>query len=271
MMEKVHFTEEKATMLATLYGRALDSREADPVLGDHAADEAVRQIDYDFAKLGMTRDAAVSVVLRAKPIDDWAAEYLAAHPDAIVLHLGCGMDTRFQRLAPPETVHWYDVDYPEVVALREKLYAAAPNHTNIGTSVVDFGWLDQVPSDRPALIVAEGLTMYLTADEGTELVRRLVAKFPSGQLICDLFSKLGIKAQKLNTPVRKSGATLIWGVDNPRELERYGLTYVSSLDAGHWTTPAVMARVRPVTRLQLRMLKLVPPLAKMAHIARYRF
>lgn len=147
-MEKVHFTEEKATMLATLYGRALDSREADPVLGDHAADEAVRQIDYDFTKLGMTRDAAVSVVLRAKPIDDWAAEYLAAHPDAIVLHLGCGMDTRFQRLAPPETVHWYDVDYPEVVALREKLYAAAPNHTNIGTSVVDFGWLDQVPSDR---------------------------------------------------------------------------------------------------------------------------
>ncbi|WP_439385606.1 class I SAM-dependent methyltransferase [Amycolatopsis lexingtonensis] len=270
-MEKVHFTEEKATMLATLYGRALDSREADPVLGDKAADEAVRQIDYDFAKLGITRDSAVSIVLRAKPIDGWAADFLSRHPDAVVLHLGCGMDTRFQRLAPPATVHWYDVDYPEVVELREKLYAPAPNHTNIGTSVTDFGWLDQVPADRPALIVAEGLTMYLTPEDGTELIRRLVAKFPSGELVCDVFSKLGIKAQKLNTPVRRAKATLRWGVDDPHELERYGLTLVSSLDAAHWSTPDVMARLRPFTRFQLRTLKYFPPLARMAHLARYRF
>ncbi|WP_372667809.1 class I SAM-dependent methyltransferase [Amycolatopsis kentuckyensis] len=270
-MEKVHFTEEKATNLATLYGRALDYRSAHPILGDQAADDAVRRIDYDFAGLGINRDSAVSIVLRAKPIDEWAAEYLAEHPDAIVLHLGCGMDTRFQRLAPPPSVHWYDVDYPEVVALREKLYAAAPNHTNIGTSVTDFEWLDQVPPDRPALIVAEGLTMYLTPADGTELVRRLVAKFPSGAVICDVFSKLGIKAQKLNTPVRRAKATLKWGIDDPHELERYGLTLVSSLDAAHWSTPEVLARLRPVTRFQLRTLKYFPPLARMAHIVRYRF
>ena len=145
-MEKVRFTEEKATNLATLYGRALDYRSAHPILGDQAADDAVRRIDYDFTKIGISPDRAVSVVLRAKPIDDWAAEYLRAHPDAIVLHLGCGLDTRFQRLAPPETVHWYDVDYPEVVELREKLYDRAPNQSHISTSVTDFGWLDQVPS-----------------------------------------------------------------------------------------------------------------------------
>ena len=100
-MEKVGFTEEKATNLATLYGRALDYRSAHPILGDQAADDAVRRIDYDFPTLGISAARAVSVVLRAKPIDDWAAEYLRAHPDAIVLHLGCGMDTRFQRLMPP--------------------------------------------------------------------------------------------------------------------------------------------------------------------------
>ena len=104
-MEKVHFTKEKATNLATLYGRALDYRSAHPILGDKAADDAVRRIDYDFTKIGISRDRAVSVVLRAKPIDDWAAEYLREHPDAIVLHLGCGMDTRFQRLAPPRERH----------------------------------------------------------------------------------------------------------------------------------------------------------------------
>ncbi|MEU6644019.1 class I SAM-dependent methyltransferase [Saccharomonospora sp. NPDC046836] len=270
-MEKVQFTEEKATMLATLYGRALDSRLDDPVLGDHAADEAVKRIDYDFARLGITRDSAASVVLRAIPIDEWAAEFLRAHPDAIVLHLGCGMDTRFQRLAPPPTVHWYDIDYPEVVELRRKLFPPADNHTDLGTSVTDFAWLDQVPSDRPALIVAEGLTMYLKPDEGTELVRRLVAKFPSGELICDLFSRLAIKAQKINVVVRRAGATLHWGVDDPRELERYGLTLVSSVDAAHWAAPDVLARLKPLPRFQLRALKFVPPLARMARIVRYRF
>lgn len=270
-MEKVHFTEEKATNLATLYGRALDYRSAHPILGDQAADDAVRRIDYDFTKIGISPDRAVSVVLRAKPIDDWTAEHLREHPDAIVLHLGCGMDTRFQRLAPPSSVHWYDVDYPEVVELREKLYDRAPNQTHIGSSVTDFGWLDQVPSDRPALIVAEGLTMYLKPETGTELVRRLVAKFPSGGLICDLFSRTAIKIQKLNTPVRKAGAKLYWGVDDPRELERCGLTLESSLDAAHWATPDVLAKLGRGTRLQLRMLKVFPVLARTAHIVRYRF
>ncbi len=270
-MEKVHFTEEKATNLATLYGRALDYRSAHPILGDKAADDAVRRIDYDFTKIGISPDRAVSVVLRAKSIDDRAAEYLREHPDAIVLHLGCGLDTRFQRLSPPEPVHWYDVDHPEVVALREKLYDKAPNQTHIGSSVTDFGWLDQVPSDRPALIVAEGLTMYLKPETGTELFRRLAGKFPSGELICDLFNRTAIKSQKINTPVRKAGATLYWGVDDPHELERCGLTLVSSADAGHWATPEVLAKLGPFTRLQVRMLKVFPPLARMARIVRYRF
>jgi O-methyltransferase involved in polyketide biosynthesis len=270
-MEKVRFTGEKATNLATLYGRALDYRSAHPILGDQAADDAVRRIDYDFTKIGISPDRAVSVVLRAKPIDDWTAEYLRDHPDAIVLHLGCGLDTRFQRLAPPETVHWYDVDYPEVIELREKLYDNAPNQTNIGSSVTDPGWLGQVPSDRPALIVAEGLTMYLKPETGTELFRRLVAKFPSGGLICDVFNRTAIKMQKINAPVRKAGATLYWGIDDPRELERCGLTLESSLDAAHWATPEVLARMGPITRFQLRMLKVFPALARTAHIVRYRF
>ncbi|ADJ42091.1 polyketide synthase protein [Amycolatopsis mediterranei S699] len=137
--------------------------------------------------------------------------------------------------------------------------------------MTDFAWLEQVPSDRPALIVAEGLTMYLKPESGTELFRRLVEKFPSDELICDLFSRTAIKTQKLNGPVRKAGATLYWGVDDPRELERCGLTCESSLDAGHWASPEVPARLGRITRFQLRMLKVFPPPARTAHIVRYRF
>jgi len=128
-----------------------------------------------------------------------------------------------------------------------------------------------VPADRPALIVAEGLTMYLKPEQGSELLRRLVAKFPSGELICDVFSTFAIRLQKLNPVVRKAKATLYWGIDDPHEFERYGLTLLSSLDASHWVTPDVMARLRPITRLQMKALKYIPKMAKMAWIVRCRF
>jgi hypothetical protein len=71
--------------------------------------------------------------------------------------------------------------------------------------------------------------------------------------------------------VRKAKATLHWGVDDPHEFERHGLTLVSDLDAGHWATPEVMARLKPGIRWQLKAVKLFPRLAKMARIGRWRF
>lgn len=270
-MEKVHFTEEKATMLATLYGRALDNRSPDPLLGDQAADDAVRRIDYDFGKLGVDKNLAAAVALRAKPMDAWAGQFVREHPTATVLHLGCGMDSRVYRLDPPPTVSWFDVDYPEVIALRTKIYPSRPGYQQIGTSVTDFAWLDQVPSDRPTLVIAEGLTMYLQVSAGEELLRRIVARFPSGEIILDLYSRLGIKLQKLNPVVRKANATLYWGVDDPAELERLGLTLASSLDVATAYPDSELERVAPSVRFQIRLAKMIPAFRRMGHIVRYRF
>ncbi|MEV0230433.1 class I SAM-dependent methyltransferase [Nonomuraea sp. NPDC050786] len=216
--EKVQLSEEKATLLATLYGRALDARSRRPILGDDLAVEAVKQIDFDFRRTGMTRALGAAVALRARFIDRWAAEYLATHPDATVLHLGCGLDTRFHRLAPPPTVRWYDVDYPDVIELRGRLFPERPGHRVIASSVTDLTWLEQVPDDVPALVVAEGLLYYLLPDDGRALLRAIVDRFPGGQFVFDAVNWLGVRLQKLNRPVRKAGATLRWGIDGPREL-----------------------------------------------------
>lgn len=271
-MEKVRFTEEKATNLGTLYARALDARRDDPILGDTAADEAVKKIDYDFRKLGVNENSAVSVAIRARAIDEMAAKWLAEHPGALVVHLGCGMDTRAYRLDPPPSVAWFDVDYPEVVDVRSRIYPQRPGYSMIGSSVTDFDWLDQVPGDRETLIVAEGLTMYLTAESGTELVRRLVGKFPSGgRIVVDFFSSLGIKAQTINPVVRRSGATLHWGIDDPHELERYGLRLVSCLDATDWASDEVLAKIPTASRLALHASALFPMIRRMGRIAEWDF
>lgn len=107
--------------LCTPYLRACDSRLPQPVLGDHAAPEAVERIDYDFARLRRAVrpwSNRFLVALRAKQLDVWAADFLQRHPDAVVLHLGCGLDSRALWLERPSDVQWFDVDVPQVIDLR---------------------------------------------------------------------------------------------------------------------------------------------------------
>ena len=137
MVTKVELTGERATLFGTLYGRALDAGSVQPILGDHWARDVVEQIEVDIKSTGLSSGDEQAVALRAKQLDDWAREFLNRHTGAVVLHLGCGLDTRYFRLAPAPDVLWYDVDYPEAVALRSQLLPAADNVHPIGSSVTD--------------------------------------------------------------------------------------------------------------------------------------
>ncbi|GAA0398778.1 class I SAM-dependent methyltransferase [Streptomyces luteireticuli] len=219
--EKITLTGAPETMLATLYGRALDSRSPRSLLHDDAAFEAVQRIDYDFHRMRMTSANAAQVAMRGKQLDDWTEAFITRNPGATVLHLACGLDTRAQRLAPPPTVRWVDVDLPEVVDLRNRLLRApGGDYRTIGTSVTEDGWLEQLPADRPTVAVFEGLSMYLREEEGRRLIRRITEHFPGGELLFDAFDSLGIRLQPLIPAVRNSGATLHWAVDDPRQIEQ---------------------------------------------------
>ena len=115
------FTPLEDSLFLTLYGRAADNRRPHPILGDATADQIVRTADYDFGQLDIDTNLILSVALRAKKLDQIAGAFLARHPDAVGLDLGAGLDTRFERLAPPATVDWYDVDFPAVTTARQRL------------------------------------------------------------------------------------------------------------------------------------------------------
>ena len=93
---------------------------------------------------------------------------------------------------PPATVDWYDVDYPAVADARKRLIPEHPNVHVIGADVTDPDWLDAVPSDRPAIIVADGLMGFLTHDEVVSLWNRLVSHFPSGEIVLNSYTEFAI-------------------------------------------------------------------------------
>jgi O-methyltransferase involved in polyketide biosynthesis len=268
--EKITLTGAQETMLATLYARALDSRAANSVLHDDEADRAIRRIDYDFAKTGIKATTAVGVAARGKTLDDWTREFLAGHPNATVLHLACGLDTCVHRLGPPASVRWVDVDYPEVIELRERLLPTpAGDYRMVGSSVTSDEWLEQVPADRPTVAVFEGLSMYLTKEAGKRLVQRITGRFPSGQLLFDCYGSFGIKLQKWVPAVRRSGATLHWGIDDPAELEGWhdGLKCRGSLRS----VEVGLDHMSAAGRMSMRTMAHLPGFRDVGRILRYSF
>jgi O-methyltransferase involved in polyketide biosynthesis len=216
------FTPIEESLFLTLCGRALDSRSPHPILADAMADEIVRKLDYDCDKFRLSASPIINIALRAKKLDEVALRFVASHPDAVGLDLGAGLDTRAFRVAPPPTVDWYDIDFPEVISARGQLIPDRTNAHGVGTDLTDPDWLDAIPADRPAVIVADGLLAFLTQEDMISLLNRLTSHFPSGEVAFNGYSGFAIWAAK-HYHGTQSVADLIKsrGFDDPREPERW--------------------------------------------------
>jgi O-methyltransferase involved in polyketide biosynthesis len=267
---RVNLSGAPQTMLATLYAKALDADLDPPVLGDRWAKEIVERIDYDWAQTAVTVETAPSMTTRSAHIDQWASEFLAANSEAVVLHLGCGLDSRFFRLNPGPGVEWFDVDHPDVAELRRQLYPKRDRYHVVGASVTDPEWLAAIAGDRPVLLIAEGLTMYLKERDGVALLRRVVEQFPSGELQFDAFNRFSIRTQWTNSVVRRSGSTLHWGVDSPRAILK-SVPGLRLLDCVSAFDTDVFRQVHGAYRVIGKVMSLVPPLRNSVQYHRYEF
>ncbi|WP_195909133.1 class I SAM-dependent methyltransferase [Microlunatus sp. Gsoil 973] len=205
----------RATLLYTLYYRALDQRSAAPIVGDAWAAGVLDRIGranrraVRTAKLGSS--GRFPPLLRARRLDDWTQDFLDLHPDGSVVQLGCGLDSRAFRLDVPETVNWYDLDFPDVIELRRQVYPARAGYRLIGSSASDPGWLAEIPADRPTLILAEGVLPYLAPDDVRRLTTELTDRLTSGELIFD-----GVAG-----PTARMTRLFRWTLGDPHELERW--------------------------------------------------
>jgi O-methyltransferase involved in polyketide biosynthesis len=209
-----------ATSLLTLYGKAIDAGRRRPVLGDAMSAEILKRIDYDFKRMRTAASLMRSIAPRAKHFDDWSREFLRDHDHATVVHLGCGLDTRPWRISTGPDVAWFDVDHPDVVAYRKRLFPDRDNYNLLGCSVTQTDWIEGIPSQTPVLVVAEGLTMYLDPAAGRQMFRRITEHFRSGVVILDGMNRLGLNVGQFFLSRGLGSGLLRWPVDHPRELEQ---------------------------------------------------
>jgi len=257
-------------MLSTLYLKALDADFDRPILGDRFAKAAIDKLDFDWRELEITPKWAPLFTVRTAQYDIWVREFIAAHRECTVVHLGCGLDCRVFRIDPGPDVRWYDVDFPEVIALREQIYPARPNYQLIATPATEPNWLDQIPADRPTLLIAEGISMYLTEDEGIALLQRFIDRFGTGEVQIDFFNWLAIKSQKSQSLVRTSGSTLYWAVNSPQDILD-SIPDIRLLAAATFFSASTYSRTSKGLQGIKRAVRLIPPLRKALQYHRYAY
>jgi O-methyltransferase involved in polyketide biosynthesis len=256
------------TLLMTLYIRAMESQRPDALIKDEKAVELVTRMSYDFGRMKQIRmdeDDKATIILRNLEFDRHARDFLARHPEAAVVHIGCGLDSRFERVDDGR-VEWYDLDMPEVIELRRKFIGGESGRYHLlGCSAFDSAWLDAVSAHRrsPFLFLAEGVLMYFTEAQVKSLVFMLRDHFPGAELVFDAFSPYLVRANNFRMSITKFGARYHWGIWRGQEIEGWG-DGIRLLDEWGYFD-------RPEPRLNhIRWMRHIPLLAGVLRIYHFR-
>jgi O-methyltransferase involved in polyketide biosynthesis len=226
MLEKSHpdLSGVSETLLITLYTRAVESQRPDAMLKDDRAVAIVKQMDFNFTRLTLHGHDQVAVILRMKEFDRHVQQFLTRNPEAVVVHIGCGLDTRFERVDNGR-VEWFDLDLPDVIKLRNKLIGGEQERYHlISGSIFENGWLESLsPYKRlPFIFIAEGVLPYFETARVKSLVLTIRDLFPGAELVCDAHTPYVIFMDNLQLAFAKVDARLRWGLKHGKDMESWG-------------------------------------------------
>ncbi|MDD1682858.1 MAG: class I SAM-dependent methyltransferase [Methanoregula sp.] len=186
-----------ATSLITLYCHAIETRSDNPILADGKSVEIAAELDKALSRseqpLARTlvsrtldKNLVIHIAIRAKKYDDYVRDFLSRFPDGVVVNIGCGFDSRFLRIDNGRVV-FYDLDLPEIIAIKKDFFSGNERYHLIASSVLDYGWMAPVHRHKgPFLFMAEGVFMYLDGDDVRSLVLEIKKTFPGSELVCEV-------------------------------------------------------------------------------------
>jgi O-methyltransferase involved in polyketide biosynthesis len=212
------------TLLVPLYCRAKESKRADGLIHDERSVALVDRINFDFSGVQLQGHDEIAVILRMRHFDQATTDFLGRNPQGVVVHIGCGLDTRFDRVDNGQ-VEWYDLDLPEVIDFRRQLIGGeAERYHLLATSVLEPAWLDAVSvhRDRPSLFLAEGVLTYFEEADVKSLLLTLKDRFPGCELVTDAMTPLVVRMDNFALRFTKIRARLHWGLKRAQDVEEWG-------------------------------------------------
>ena len=211
------------TLLIPLYMRAKESRRNNPILYDKAAERLADSLEYDYSQFDGAKLSEVGCVVRGWYFDRAVWRFIETHPNPVVVNVGCGLDTRFQRIGNPKAVY-YDLDLPEVIALRRELIPEQPDNVYIAASLLETDWMDDLRRRHPDaefIFIVEGVLMYFYEKQVKAFLHHVANRFVGGELWFDvcgtMMSRHGVKPDSL----RKHEAQIRSGLSDGHMVEQW--------------------------------------------------
>lgn len=197
---KVHIEKNtvQETLVIPLYGRKMCSELYPNLYRDETAVRLMERVDYDFSRLAagakstMQRFGFLEVAMRQSDLAWEVRDYLRTHPRAAVVNLGCGLDGT-GRACDNGTCRIYNIDFPDVIAVRNELLPAGEREENIACDLNDHAWMEKIDASGGAVFFAAGVFYYFLTPQVKALVCAMAEAFPGGKLVFDAANRKAVK------------------------------------------------------------------------------
>lgn len=200
-MERKYHIERNTvqeTLVIPMYGRMKSSQLYPFLFKDDGAARLMSRIDYDFSSLesnsrnAMQRFGFLEVAVRQYNLAWEVRDYLKTHPNATVVNLGCGLDDT-GRHCDNGTCRIYNIDYPDVIEVRNDLIPPGAREVNIACDLNDTSWFQAIDASGGAVFFASGVFYYFLRSQVQKLVAAMAAAFPGGRLVFDAANRTAVK------------------------------------------------------------------------------
>ena len=198
MKYKIEKNTVQETLIIPLYSRKLCSRLYPNLYLDETAVRLINEIDYDFSvaeknsRSLMQRFGALEVAMRQNDLAWEVRDYLKDHPKAAVVNLGCGLDST-GRSCDNGSCKIYNLDFPNVIAVRSELLPAGEREKNIPCDLNDTKWFEKIDASGGAIFFASGVFYYFLTEQVKALVQEMANAFPGGVLVFDAANRAAVK------------------------------------------------------------------------------
>lgn len=210
------------TLLIPLLGRARETQTDSGLIQDNKAVEIVNTLDYDFSKWEKS-SALKGATLRTRMYDQDVKAFLAEHPGGTIVEIGCGLNTRFERLDNGQA-RWFDLDLPDSLALRRRFFQDQPRRTMLEASVLGTDWMEPVAATGgPWCFISEAVMIYLEAPQARQAIAQIAERFPGAWLLIDTTSQKMVDSQSKHDAMKhmSQDSWFRWVCNDPREIEAW--------------------------------------------------
>ena len=199
------------TLVIPLFGRLVCSEHYPDLFRDPEAKRICDSLDYDFAEKRKKMESAaglfgaLEVAQRQYDLRCEAEAYLKDHPKAAVVNMGCGLDDTVGACDNGVRLG-YNLDFPDVIRIRDEILPAGEREENIGCDLNDFSWMDRIDASEGAVFFAAGVFYYFKTEDVKRLFREMAGRFHGAVLVFDSCNARGAKMMR-STWLKEAGIT----------------------------------------------------------------